>query len=134
MTPAQELQCITARLTEALRDIHSFARKHDDGGFTKTFATALDTLESGGRELRAYHKDLAPDGCLSHGAQTLLHACQEAWVFGGMGSWNDIGFSGEDEKEYHRVSEQLFQTVNEAICTAANESSRALKRGTEGDA
>lgn len=45
-------------------------------------------------------------------------------VFGGMGSWNDIGFSKpqEDEKrEYDRVSEELLKAMRQAIMYAVNE-------------
>jgi hypothetical protein len=44
-------------------------------------------------------------------------------VFGGMGSWNDMGFEGSDQREYDRVSELLFTALNETIQTAANASS-----------
>ncbi len=52
----------------------------------------------------------------------MLAACQKAWVFGGMGSWNDMGFDGEDQKDYVRLSEALFQALNAAIVAAANAS------------
>jgi hypothetical protein len=65
---------------------------------------------------------LAPDGCLTPLAIWLLDACQSAWVFGGMGSWNDMAFQGEVQVEYVRMSERLFLTLNEAIQAAANTS------------
>jgi hypothetical protein len=117
-----DLQRTVARLTQTLREIHLFSAKQDCEGFTQCFADALDTLDSGGKNLHGYHKDLAPGGHLSDQALTILDACQKAWVFGGMGSWNDMGFDGEDQKEYERVSEQLFQTLNRAISEAANQS------------
>jgi hypothetical protein len=52
----------------------------------------------------------------------MLDAAQSAWVFGGMGSWNDMSFDGEEQREYEEVSEQLFTAVNNAICVATNES------------
>jgi hypothetical protein len=55
-----------------------------------------------------------------------LDACQSAWVFGGMGSWNDMGFEGADQKEYDHVSEQLFAALNETI-QAAVDASCAIK-------
>ncbi|MHC4400387.1 MAG: hypothetical protein ACYTG0_11990 [Planctomycetota bacterium] len=133
-TGPHDLQNTATRLTQALREIHAFSTKHDCGGFTQCFADALDTLDSGGKNLHGYHKDLAPEGYLSHQAQTVLHACQKAWVFGGMGSWNDMGFDGDHQKEYERVSEQLFQDLNEAISVGANESYYRLEQGAEGDA
>jgi hypothetical protein len=37
-------------------------------------------------------------------------------------SWNDMGFDGEDQKDYVRLSEALFQALNAAIVAAANAS------------
>jgi hypothetical protein len=56
----------------------------------------------------------------------LLEACQTAWVFGGMGSWNDLWFEGEDQGIYERVSERLFEAVNAGIEQAATSSRRFL--------
>jgi hypothetical protein len=69
-----------------------------------------------------YHKDLAADGVTPQLATCLLDACQSAWVFGGMGSWNDMGFEGAEKTEYDRVSDHLFTTLNETIQSAANAS------------
>lgn len=55
-------------------------------------------------------------------ATCLLDACQSAWVFGGMGSWNDLAFDGAAQVEYEQVSERLFHTVVDVIQTAANAS------------
>jgi hypothetical protein len=114
------LNDIIVKLTESLTKIHHFSEKQDCGGFTNMFAEALDTLVSKGKNLHGYHKDLAPEGFLSLEALTILDACQTAWVFGGMGSWNDMSFKGDTQKEYDTLSEQLFQTVNEAIAAGAN--------------
>lgn len=53
-----------------------------------------------------------------------------AWVFGGMGSWNDTGFDGEDQNEHERVLEALFRPLNAAIVAGANASlvSRFMQR------
>lgn len=52
----------------------------------------------------------------------LLSAAQSSWVFGGMGSWNDLGFEGEDQATYESLSEELYGTVNRAIVAATNAS------------
>jgi len=114
-----DLAEINAKFTKALREIHSFADKHNNS-FKKYFADALETLDSQGAILHGHGKGLAPTGFLSSEALTILDACQTAWVFGGMGSWNDLSFEGDDQKEYERVSDQLFQILNEAIAAAAN--------------
>ena len=131
---AADLQDTRKTLTEALREIHAFSTKQKLEGFTQCFADALDTLESGRKNLHGYHKDLAPAGYLPVPAKTILDASQKAWVFGGMGSWNDMGFDGYDQKEYERVSEQLFRMVNQAISEAANQSYCMLEQSPAGDA
>jgi hypothetical protein len=109
-------------LTVALREIQLFSATHDRGGFTRLFLDAQENLNPHGQHVRGYHQDLAPPGALSDHALTMLDACQKAWVFGGMGSWNDMGFDGEDQSEYERVSDQLYKALIRAIVTAANQS------------
>lgn len=116
--PVQNLEATAERLLKALREIHAFSERLNCGAFTKSFAQGIDSLTSDKRH--GYHQDLTPSGLLPSGASAILDASQSAWVFGGMGSWNDMGFDGADGKEYNRVSEQLFQTLTEAICIAAN--------------
>ncbi len=127
MLKSAGLTDVAVRLNKSLREIHSFSERHQCGGFTKCFADALDTLDSRGKNLHGYHKDLAPDGFLSAEATALLDAAQAAWVFGGMGSWNDMGFDGDDQRQYESVSEQLFQTVTEAIVEGANSKYKDLR-------
>lgn len=75
-----------------------------------------------GRNVTGITKDLVLNGVVPELATFLLDACQSAWVFGGMGSWNDMSFEGADQAEYDRLSEELFNTLNETIQTAANAS------------
>ena len=58
-------------------------------------------------------------------ATQLLGAAQAAWIFGAMGSWNDLGFEGDDQVLYERLSEDLYQLLNAAIVAAANASIRS---------
>lgn len=109
----------TAQLRTALTEIHAFAAKHDCEGFTQCFERGLKVLaHEPGAE--AYHRDLYPGPQISSVSE-VLYACQHGWVFGGMGSWNDIGFDGADGKEYNRVSEQLYRAVIGAIPSAVDE-------------
>jgi hypothetical protein len=120
------LNKIAANLSESLTSIHDFSEKHNCGGFTGAFAEALGTLDSRGKNLHGYHRDLAPQGFLASEALTILDACQRAWVFGGMGSWNDLYFEGNAQKEYLKLSEDLFQTVKKAIAAGANSTFRPV--------
>jgi hypothetical protein len=117
--PNLKLELIEEQFLNALLDIYAFSEKHRNG-FTESFSNAIKTLRGG--EPHVYHKDLAPPDVLPAKAAVILNAAQSAWVFGGMGSWNDLGFDGVDGKEYVRVSDQLFQALTEVICAATNAS------------
>lgn len=107
-------------LTQALTEIRAFAQGHGINSFLDSFETALKCLSSDDPLALIYHKDLAPEGLLDLPARQVLAACQAAWVFGGMGSWNDMSFDGEVQREYEAVSDVLFDRVNEGICAATN--------------
>ena len=108
------------RLFISLERIRAFAGSHDCNEFAQLFEKGIMSLTTSKRS--GYHQDLAPPESLPVQAAALLDACQSAWVFGAMGSWNDLGFSGEDQTEYDRVSEQLFVAVTQAIVAAGNAS------------
>lgn len=114
-SPSLNLTQISTAMQASLQETRDFSAKHKLDGFTKWFDEALDTLSTKGKNRHGYHQDLAPKGFLSAEAAMVLDACQKSWVFGGMGSWNDLGFDGEDQKVYDRVSQRLFEAVNTAI-------------------
>jgi hypothetical protein len=120
--PVTDLNSLAGRLRAVLADIHAFSEKEKCGGFTDRFFQAMETLDSGGERRHGYHEDLAPEGCLPSIARCLLDACQSAWVFGGMGSWNDLMFHGDVQAEYQRASDQLFLILGEVLQAAANAS------------
>ncbi len=118
---APALGRFATRLGRVLGEIAPFARRHDCRAFAGCFEAALRTLETGAGP-SVYHRDLAPRGDLPPEAERLLAVCQQAWVFGGMGSWNDLGFEGPEQAVYERLSEALYRAVNAAIVAAANAS------------
>ena len=63
---------------------------------------------------------LAPPGFLPPAAERLMDACRAAWVFGGMGSWNDGAYWGEFLEEGDRLSDRLFRLLQEGLAVAAN--------------
>jgi hypothetical protein len=128
--PVPGLEEVAGRMRSVLEAIKAFA----DGqaylsGFSECFARAISDLD--GEDSPAPYYALGPEGFLSPLARRTLSACEHAWVFGGMGSWNDIGFDARDERDrYEAVSQALFQVINEAMAAAANSTfaePRALK-------
>jgi hypothetical protein len=112
-------------LDDALVDIHAFASHNNCGGFTECFTKAIEALRNPVAD-PGYHKDLYVDGTLSIDAEEILGACRSAWVFGGMGSWNDLSFEGAEEKNYEQVSAKLYDALNNAIEAAATSSSKSF--------
>ena len=120
---AKPLGELKAELKNALQDIHAFSVRLSCEPFTRLFANALESLSSP-TVRHGYHNDLYNATTLSADAMSLLDACQTAWVFGGMGSWNDMGFDGDDGREYTRVSDNLFRLITETVPAVANDSFR----------
>jgi len=117
----RNLQDAGEGLLKALQEIGAFSEKHQCGSFSELFSNGIASLDRSGRH--GYHQDLAPAELLSPEAAEILDACQSAWVFGGMGSWNDLFFDGQDKKDYEQVSEQLYLAIMGAIQAAANSTS-----------
>ena len=122
--PPPGLDRIAAALEAALGEIRAFAQRENCSNFLRCFDDALSALHDPAAEI-GYHKDLAPPGILVPRARSLLQAAQAAWVFGGMGSWNDMSFAGATQKEYERVSDRLFDLLNDAAQAAASSSAAA---------
>jgi hypothetical protein len=104
-----------------LNGIRSFSEKQNLNGFSTLFINALRAIEDHRADV-GYHKDLFPIGTLTDNAESLLKAAMSAWVFGGMGSWNDMGFEGDIQTEYTELSDKLYSILIEAIAAAATSS------------
>lgn len=119
------LRTVKTDFRASLEEIKSFADSHSQSNFARCFADAIRALDDPDLDIGYdyHHRDLALPGQLFPEAASMLRAAQCAWVFGGMGSWNDISFAGDAQKEYETVSERLFSTLNEAIEVATSSSS-----------
>jgi hypothetical protein len=109
---------LSKELGETLQDAISFSTKHKlDDGFGKAFASGYSALKAANEpELDG----IAPKGQLPLPASRLLAASQAAWVFGGMGSWNDLGFEGDEQQKYEAISERLFRLMTSSLLAGTN--------------
>jgi hypothetical protein len=114
-------QKIKEKLRQTLSEIADFAFRQDLKSWGEQFDKAKLTLDSLTPENSYYHTDLIPVDKYSLIAKQIIFSAGSAWVFGGMGSWNDLGFdSKEDNETYDRLSEQLYSNINEAIIAGTN--------------
>lgn len=114
-------QKIKEKLRQTLAEIADFAYRKDLNNWGEQFDKAKLTLDNLTPESGYYHKDLIPVGKYSLTAKQIIFSAGSAWVFGGMGSWNDLGFGIEEDNEtYDRLSEQLYSNIIEAIIAGTN--------------
>ena len=113
---------LKATLKRNLGAILGFCRKNKIEAFPKFFETALLSLDSDSPLDGVGYPGIVPKHALSLDARQLLGAAQAAWVFGGMGSWNDLGFTGEEKTIYDGLSEELYLLIINAILYATNTS------------
>ena len=121
-SPQSQLEQLKIRLSGNLKSIAEFSRRQKLDGFTRSFEAGLAQVSADEPLKGVYHTDIAPKGPLPKSAYQLLSAAQAAWVFGGMGSWNDLGFQGRDQETYDKLSEELYELLNTAIVQATNSS------------
>lgn len=127
-----DLDALREHFYEVLEEIKAFATRQGLDGFANCFARALEDLGSGSPG-NGFHKELLNRSLLPLEAVQLLSAVQSSWVLGGMGSWNDLGFDGQDQETYERLSEELYRVSNRAIVAAANTSIGPVPPATSGD-
>jgi hypothetical protein len=125
-SPERALPRIAADLGVALDALAEFVDRASPEeampGWADQFRGARSALDA---QPQWQEGDPPPAGLLAPDALRLLHACRAAWVFGGMGSWNDGAYWGGAAAEGERLSAALFALLNEAVAAAANSSCAA---------
>jgi len=108
----------SGRLSAALDDAVSLVsgRPHFDD-WENTFRHAKECLSSA-TPVIPFHPDLLPPEGYGLDARRLLAGAASAWVFGGMGSWNDVNLV--DDANYKAVTRELFEAVMEGVVAATN--------------
>ncbi|MBG9377403.1 hypothetical protein I5907_14260 [Panacibacter sp. DH6] len=115
------LQKSKEELQTTLTEIEAFAIGQKLDYWSDQFTKARHALISNTPESFYYNSDLVVNNNYSLTARQILYAAGTAWVFGAMGSWNDLGFNTkEDNEKYETLTETLYAKVNEAIISATN--------------
>lgn len=115
-----DVPATASRLQQAIGDARVFADAHNLTPFDAWFKEALAMAGSPNPE-PPYHPDMLPQSGYSLDARQLLAMATRSWVFGGMGSWNDVGFTDSDvQAEYEEITTRLYRAVVDGIRVATN--------------
>lgn len=109
-------------LAATLTAIEAFASRQQLANWAEIFKRALNLLESPA-PAQGWYEQLIDSSTYSLAALQMLYSAMSAYVFGGMGSWNDLGFElDEDNKTYDELSVQLYDQINHAFVSGINSS------------
>lgn len=104
------------KLRAALIDIDAFAAQEKVDVWPAYFQKALRLLDDGDPLAASHHRDVFPATGYTLAAKQLLAASANAFVFGGMGSWNDLGF----EARHDDLSAELYACIMNGVAAAIN--------------
>lgn len=114
--PAIDIDDPTGPLRQTLTGISALAGRIACGHFQQVF------LEAGA--LLSKEMDMRSFPAMPEANERLYHAAAKAWVFGGMGSWNDSPpYMAKDKgllEEYETLTADLYQRIMTAILYAVN--------------
>lgn len=120
--PVQKMSAVKNQLRQAVSQAEKFAKRSDVNAdyWAAWFSKSLEALDSTNPEV-PFHPDMLPSSGFSLEARQVLASGVQSYVFGGMGSWNDMGFEKpEVHKEYERITKELYEAVKFAIAMASN--------------
>ena len=116
-----DVPTVKQHFIDTLTAIGDFAQKHKLENWEDIFRRARMVLTAPDFNGRHAYMGSMPDQNYSEDALRLLSAVGAAWVFGGMGSWNDLGFSADEDHElYLRLSDELYNCIIQATMAAVN--------------
>lgn len=115
------IQQTKENLGNTLKELIDFCVQLNLKYWLETFEKAETILTDLTPNKLFYHYDLIVTKNYSLDAQQLLFSAGTAWVFGGMGWWNDMGFDDKEvEETYLRLSQQLYEQLLQSIIATTN--------------
>lgn len=118
--PVQPLPAALERLQAALAGIEAYARAEKYDAFADCFLRAIAALEGRRKDPWPHEKEVVRYTGFDSRQLNAFHAINHAWVFGGMGSWNDLGGG----PQYDDVSERLYIALNDTIAALGSSTFR----------
>ncbi|MFX1363577.1 MAG: hypothetical protein ACFFCE_11205 [Promethearchaeota archaeon] len=108
-------------LISEITKIKKFAEKQSLIQYVDIFQDALDCIVSDDPLNLITHNDLVPPEKYNLKAKQIFAACNKAWIVA-MVDWNELHFKGKIQKEYNKLSDDLYLKICRAIIVATNSS------------
>lgn len=107
-------------LKKILEGMITFTIKTELKNWQSIFERALSQLFND-KENELLEEGVLPEGCFEIDSKQIISACNEAWVFGGMGSWSDVTFQDNDiHQEYEDLSYKLYSILRSSLFSVIN--------------
>ncbi len=104
-----------------IKKIKKFAEKQSLVQYVDIFQDALDCIASDEPLSLITHNDIVPPEKYDLKAKQIFAACNNAWIVA-MVDWNELQFKGKIQKEYNKLSDDLYLKICRAIMVATNSS------------
>jgi len=123
--PVRNLHSDPAKVRQALwhtlEDCSAFALSQGLTHWGDHFSKARNILDSRMPGSNTPDRDILPESGYSLDARQLIYCAMSAWVFGGMGSWNDLSLNSAEAADTHqKLSGQLYLHLHEALQAGLN--------------
>lgn len=119
LTDLPDSEVVYHKLKNSLLEARAFSLRWNFG-WDDWFGEAINLLQAS-PVIQPYYNDLFPEQFENVKVRQLLAGALKAWVFGRLGSWNDMYItSSKQEQEYQRISRNLYSSVIQAVVTATN--------------
>lgn len=122
-TTEASIRAASIDLRDALLMAEAVSRQISGAPFADVFVGARDALDGRAQDL-AYPLDFLRYAQLKPEAERLLKAAGRGWVFGAMGSWNDISVDATLRPRYESASKALFSALQRSVVVIANSTYR----------
>jgi hypothetical protein len=115
MSPGADLPAARAQIAAALQAAHEFAARHNLDNWAAWFGRGLQHAGE-----MPYFADMLSPATTAE-ARELAAMAASSWVFGGMGSWNDLTFGTQAaQAEYEEISGNLYAAVLQGFLASTN--------------
>jgi len=119
--PLPDQTDLRKRFTSTLKDIRRLAQEIEADNFEQFFDRGLRALDSADPMDHFPGDALARPMDYSLESRQLFAAAWASWVFGGMGSWNDLWIQDEQlSRRYDALSARLYDAICQSIILTVN--------------